>query len=114
GLEQIRACVHRWVDRIEGQLSAAGLRPTNGPDLERAVSELEEQREAMRLETSRREKEWAEQVEALEHDRRLLAEAWERLEQARVAAVPSAPEPAVVSSQARTPRAVPAADRSAD
>lgn len=92
GLERIRACVHRWLDQIEGQMDRALTSPAAAAeDLDRARRELEEQREAMRAESERREREWQEKLEALEHDRRLLVEAWDRLERERLSASPVAP-----------------------
>jgi hypothetical protein len=88
-LAEIRACVHRWIDALEERLDReTPAAAATSRDLEQAAFELEQRREALRAEVERREREWAERLEALEHDRRLLAEAWERLERARVAAPP--------------------------
>ena len=93
-LERIRACVHRWLDRIEG---LAAERPGPGRDPDEAIAlqirALEEQRDALQDELRRRDREWEGRLEALEHDRRLLAEAWEQLEREQVAALSAARAP---------------------
>ncbi|QDV35809.1 hypothetical protein [Tautonia plasticadhaerens] len=76
-LERIRTGVHRWLDRVD-ELAAAAV--------EAALS-AEKSRAALQAELERREREWAEQLRALEHDRLRLAEAWEQLEREQVAAL---------------------------
>jgi hypothetical protein len=89
-LEAIRACVHRWIDAIEAQLDAL-------PESE-CVPEAEG-----------RDREWAERLEALEHDRRLLAAAWEEVERARTTPAPGpaadAPLPPVLEPRPAAPAA---------
>lgn len=117
-LERIRACVHRWLDRIEGELDGILAPPTAAvgvaaEELDRARRELEERGEAMRAEAERREREWREKLEALEHDRRLLGEAWDRLERERLsAAAPARPpaDPPVAERAAPATRVAPAGD----
>ncbi len=100
-LEQIRAGVHRWIDRIEGRLDDRPRSPTVPHDLDRAARDLEKRREGLRAEADRRDREWADRLEALERDRQLLAEAWERLEREQVA--PAAPTPPVRAAPAPVP-----------
>jgi hypothetical protein len=109
GLERIRESVHRWVDRIELHLKNAPQRnaPERDAELVRGQRELEDQRHALRAETERFEREWEARLEALEHDRKLLAEAWERLERDQlsgVAAPRSAPHPPTVDRAVAAPR----------
>jgi hypothetical protein len=113
-LERIRVCLHGWLDRIEGRLEAAAPTPAAGPDPAPAARALEEQRDALRKEAERRDREWTERLEALENDRRLLADAWERLELAQssapairpMAAAPSS-VPSAAMSSAPPPRSDP-------
>ena len=60
-------------------------------ELADATSELghatEQERAALQAEIERHQREWEAQVQALDHDRRLLAEAWERLEHEQIAAL---------------------------
>lgn len=113
GLEQIRERVHRWIDRIEERLDDGSLPPAAGGDLDRAARELEERREALQAEAERRDREWGSRLEALEHDRRLLADAWERLEREQLASVPAArvgTDPPATGLSATPPRAAPSGD----
>ncbi len=91
-LDKIRASVHHWIGAIEQQLAEtpddhASQRAKRSSPLER--QEIERDREALRTEIERREHEWDSRLEALERDRLLLAEAWERLECEQLAAVGS-------------------------
>ncbi len=52
--------------------------------LQQRQAELEEARRQVRAEAERQEKEWSASLTQLEADRRLLAEAWERLERQRI------------------------------
>lgn len=109
-LEQIRRCVHRWIDRLEQRLDDWACPATPGPDLDRFARELEERREALQAEAERRDREWEDRLEALEHDRRLLADAWERLEREQLAsapAIPVAPDPPEAGRPASPPRPSP-------
>jgi hypothetical protein len=58
----------------------AGLEPA----LQQRLAELEEARRQLCAEAQRQEKEWSAALAQLEADRRLLAEAWERLERHRI------------------------------
>lgn len=104
-MDRIRSHVHQWLDRLE--------------ELADATSELdhasEQERAALQAEIERHQREWESQVEALDHDRRLLAEAWERLEHEQIAAlsVPRSPvEPSrPTRALAHPPAASPSAER---
>jgi hypothetical protein len=52
--------------------------------LERKLADLEESERLFQAEVERKEKEWRVALTQLEEDRRLLAEAWERLERERI------------------------------
>jgi DNA repair exonuclease SbcCD ATPase subunit len=86
-IERIRASVHHWIDQIEH-----GLRDRPGDpvaDRERQLAqeqeELEHNRQVLQGEIERRAHEWEALLEALERDRQLLADAWERLESEQLA-----------------------------
>lgn len=78
-MQRIRDRIHGWLDRIE---ALAGEARAND-------RELEQQRDALRVEIEHHRQEWDARVEELDHDRRLLAEAWERLELEQQAAHPA-------------------------
>ncbi len=117
-LEQIRQGFHRGLDRIES-LARERLSASNG-ESEGLGSfghsaawrqELEEVRAQLQAEADRWEQERDAQVEAIEHDRQLLAEAWERLEREQIEAAASAsrapPRGTTQNSQATTSRLSP-------
>lgn len=84
-LERVRACALGWIDRIERHLQESDRGQDSTEEVERAFQLLQDGRESLRLEEERREREWEVRLEAIEHDRRLLAEAWERLEREQLA-----------------------------
>jgi TolA-binding protein len=104
GLEALRG----RVDLVEALAIERAASASTGetPERERAlqqkVAELEETLGRAQAEARRRDQEWKAAIEQLEGDRKLLAEAWERLERERVDAAgapaaaprPYAPRPA--------------------
>jgi hypothetical protein len=89
-LLRLRACVLRGLDRIEAL--ARGRAATGGDAALRSrIEALEAERD--------------EALERLEHDRRQLAEAWERLERERVAAIAGGHAVAPVAPVAGPPAA---------
>lgn len=88
GLERVRDGLHRCLDRLEEEVRAAIADGSRAGDLEATRRELDEERSRLRDEAERHEHEWQGLMEALEHDRRLLAEAWEELERERIAGGP--------------------------
>ena len=64
--------------------AAAGGMAALEPALQQRLAELEEARRRLCAEAERQEKEWGTALAQLEADRRLLAEAWERLERHRI------------------------------
>jgi hypothetical protein len=89
-LEELR---QRVLDRLDSLETLARDRRASAPGLEGEVSEalelkqaaLEEREHRLEANAKRREKEWAASLAQLEADRHLLAEAWESIEQERVA-----------------------------
>jgi hypothetical protein len=101
GLEAIRAGLRERIDRIEAlalerasalEEASAGESPAPDRALQQKVADLEEKLGRAQAEVRRREQEWKTAIEQLEDDRKLLAEAWERLERERidVTAMPTA------------------------
>lgn len=121
-LERVRASVHRWIDRIEALAAVpTGAVPEPEEALAHHVRELEQRRAELQDEIRRRDREWSERLEALEDDRRLLGEAWERLEREQVAAAraaarpsPSPPEVARPAATAPTPTPASREDEAVD
>jgi hypothetical protein len=103
-LEQVRARVHRGLDRIEA-LTRQRPAADTGADLDRRRSELDQARAQFEAEARNWEKARKNQLEELERDRRLLAEAWERLEREQVEG-PAPPAPPVAASGSSILRAV--------
>jgi hypothetical protein len=66
--------------------SASAAEPSSDREraLERKRAELEEAERRLRTQAERQEQEWSAAIAQLEADRRLLAEAWERLERERI------------------------------
>lgn len=95
-LAALRARLHRGLDRLEAlvreQLRA---RPAPRPAAEE-LARVEEARVRLLEESERWEHQRRVQLEAIEHDRRLLAEAWERLERAQLEVAPAPPPPPVL------------------
>jgi hypothetical protein len=89
GLDRLRDFVHQRLDWIE---SLAQERAAAGPadpserenELRRRLVELEDRYARVVAEAKRKEREWESGLETLENDRRLIAEAWDRLERERV------------------------------
>ncbi|MEW4569354.1 hypothetical protein AB1L88_15930 [Tautonia sp. JC769] len=98
-MDRIRKHVHHWLDRLEELADAT-------PDVDHAT---EQGRAALQAEVERHQREWEAQVEALDHDRRLLAEAWERLEHEQVAALSGTRSPADSPRPSRAPAPPPVA-----
>jgi hypothetical protein len=99
GLERLRDLVHQRLDRIEAMARERGDDPAHEPsqrelELRNRIAELEERQARIVAEARRMEQEWHAGMEKIENDRRLLAEAWERLERERIDGVaPSAEAP---------------------
>jgi hypothetical protein len=99
-MDRIRSHVHHWLDRLEELACATS-------DIDHAT---EQERAALHAEVERHQREWEAQVEALDHDRRLLAEAWERLEHEQIAALSVPRSPVESSRPARAPAPPPLAN----
>ena len=89
GLERFRDLVHQQLDRIEAMALARGDDPSPDPsqrelELRKTIAELEERQARLIIEARRMEQEWQAGMEKIENDRRLLAEAWDRLESERI------------------------------
>ncbi|AGA27687.1 hypothetical protein [Singulisphaera acidiphila] len=89
GLERFRAFVHQQLDRIEAMVLERDDAPP--PDssrreleLRKTIAELEERQARLVTEATRMEQEWQAGMEKIENDRRLLADAWDRLERERI------------------------------
>jgi hypothetical protein len=98
-LQWLRERVLERLDALETltqQRSASASAVGENSDLERALerkrADLEETERRLCTQAERQEKEWRTSLAQLEADRRLLAEAWERIEQERIAYL-SASEP---------------------
>jgi hypothetical protein len=89
GLERLRECIEQRLKGLETLARERTGRP-NPPAseleqrLQQTIAEYEEAQLRLRAQAERREQEWRTSLEQLEADRRLLAEAWERLERERV------------------------------
>ncbi|WP_406694950.1 hypothetical protein V5E97_28300 [Singulisphaera sp. Ch08] len=91
GLERFRDLVHQQLDRIEAMALERNDTPSSHPDpsqreleLRKKIAELEERQARLVTEARRMEQEWQTGMEKIENDRRLLAEAWDRLERERI------------------------------
>jgi hypothetical protein len=88
-LEELRERVHRQLDALEtiararAEQSAKALHERE-EQLQQRVVELEHAHLHIKNEADRWERERKAMLEQIEHDRRLLAEAWERLEREQV------------------------------
>lgn len=106
GLDRLREFVHQRLDRIETIARDRGAALPAEPserekELRRRIAELEDRQTRLVAEARRREQEWETDLEQLENDRRLLTEAWERLERERIdGAGPGAGQPAQRSATA--------------
>jgi DNA repair exonuclease SbcCD ATPase subunit len=120
GLERLRDCIEQRLSRLEAlaRERAAGAVPTPTPEyselersLQRQISEYQEAQVRVRAQADRHEQEWRSALEQLENDRRLLADAWERIERERIEAVaattaqgPGRPSPAERTQAPARPR----------
>jgi hypothetical protein len=89
GLDRLREVLHQRLDRIETMALERGDAPAADPtareqELCRRIAELEERHTRLVAEAKRREQEWQNNLEQLENDRQLLAEAWARIERERI------------------------------
>lgn len=96
GLERLREVVHQRLDRIESMAKdGATALPADPSDrereLRRKIVELEERQARIVAEAKRKEQEWLSGLEQLENERRLITEAWERLERERIDGAGSGP-----------------------
>jgi hypothetical protein len=113
GLERLREGIGRRLERLEAlareRIAPATATPPEPAELQRTlrrrIAEFEEAQRRLREQADRREQEWRESLEQLEADRRLLADAWDRLERERVES-PAPPQPG-------PPGGRPAAERAA-
>jgi hypothetical protein len=99
-LEELRARVHRQLDALETLAHARAQHGSSAlsereEQLQQRAIELEHAHMHMKNEAERWERERRTMLEQIEHDRRVLAEAWERLEREQVKnfAVPAAASP---------------------
>lgn len=88
-MEELRACVLKRLDAIEGLArDRAGTAAAEIARLEKSlkqrIDELEAERGRLRSGSDQEEMNWKQLVGELENDRRLLADAWERLEHERI------------------------------
>jgi hypothetical protein len=76
------------IETLAGQRQASEARARELAALEEALKirsdELEKTRRGLKEQADRAQRDWNASLSQLEHDRRSLAEAWERLEQARI------------------------------
>ncbi|HEV3164823.1 MAG TPA: hypothetical protein VGZ22_12410 [Isosphaeraceae bacterium] len=89
GLEHIRQQFHRHLDAIDAmarERSARGGRDLQAKEeqLRKQAAELEQLKRHVQSEADRWERERQAMIEQIDHDRRLLAQAWERLEREQV------------------------------
>ncbi|CAN5642225.1 hypothetical protein BH23PLA1_BH23PLA1_15970 [soil metagenome] len=95
-LEQIRQGFHHGLDRIESlaRQRLSGLARAEPADfLSESRHELDQLRARLQTETDHWEQQRQALIEEIEHDRLLLAEAWERLERAQVEAAATSRAP---------------------
>jgi exonuclease VII large subunit len=93
-IEDLRWLRQRVLERLDAIEALARRHPRPAAEstelaarermLRQQEAELEEARLRLRAEADRQAKEWAEALEQLDADRRLLADAWERLERERL------------------------------
>jgi hypothetical protein len=94
-IESLEGLRQRVLERLDSLELLARQRPTfptelevgevPSPTLELKQAALEETEHRLKAQALRQEKEWTVLLAQLEADRRLLAEAWERIEQERIA-----------------------------
>ncbi len=93
--ESLQRLRDRVLDRLDSIETIARQRSASAPSagasaaleraLERRLADVEETERRLHALTERHEKEWSASLTQLEADRRLLAEAWERVERERIA-----------------------------
>jgi len=119
GLERLRDALLHRLDQIESLATEQAARlDQSSSQREQALRErvlaLEAAQARLQGELRRREQEWHDAVQQLEDDRRLLTEAWERLEHERVDA-PAPPQAAGPrDTVSRVEHAAPAVHRQPD
>jgi exonuclease VII large subunit len=94
-IEDLRWLRQRVLERLDALEALARRRPAPAVEageiaarertLQQREAELDEARRQLRQEAERQSKEWSEALAQLDADRRRLAEAWERVEQQRIA-----------------------------
>jgi hypothetical protein len=94
GLEHVRERFHRQVDALEAQLRDRAQRQERifqerEEQLEQKAIEVEHTRLQLQVEAERWVHEREAMIEQIEHDRRLLAEAWDRVERVQVKSAPT-------------------------
>lgn len=103
-LEQLRTILLRALDELESQarrrLRESAL-PPDDAEVARRLKELEAAQSQFRSEVDRWEHSRADQLEALDQDRRDLAEVWERIERLEIRGQPAAATPVPVPVQPR-------------
>lgn len=112
GLDRLQETLIRRLDGLERlvveQDEFYQMKPSERERLLREkISSLEASLARLQAENKRREQEWQTFLEQLEEDRRLLADAWSRLERAQIEAATATPErtPMVSGSSPRQPSA---------
>src|SRR5262245_13867055 len=93
-LEELRDCVLRRLDSIEGLARRRAVTPAVETSrleqsLRQRVEELESERGRLRAALERDESSVSQMLKQLESERQLLEEAWERLERERIDAISS-------------------------
>jgi hypothetical protein len=93
-LDRLRDVFLNRLEKLEALAAEQAARPDQSPSereqaLRERVAALEASQARLQSELKRREKEWLESLQQIEDDRRLLTEAWERLERERVEAQPA-------------------------
>ncbi|MFO0907588.1 MAG: hypothetical protein U0794_04370 [Isosphaeraceae bacterium] len=96
GLERLRDSIFLRLEQLEALVeenaALAGLDPSDREQaLRERVALLEAAQARLMAEVKRREQEWQELLTQLEDDRRLLAEAWEKVERAQLEVQPATP-----------------------
>jgi hypothetical protein len=94
-IQSLQSLRKRVLERLDSLETLARQQSASAPEagacagvkrnLELKLAELEETQRRLDAEAERQEKEWSASLSQLEADRRLLAEAWERVERERIA-----------------------------
>jgi hypothetical protein len=114
GLDRLRDILFHHLDQIEvrAREQAEQLEmspPEREQELRERVAFLEAAQARLHAESKRREQEWSVLLEQLENDRRMIAEAWEKLEQERIGQPAGPPATHPASEPDRAPNAATAA-----